>query len=601
MPEERAERTDYQGLLALMVAGADTQNWSYPYWNVIWLDAIVNALANAPRTGVAPLLAPTVAPTLAISATAGILPGGLSLDIAQTWVDEYGRETEAGPVGNIETSEGIGNPTIAPVLTHTEDGADGFEGGTLNVWYSWVDSSGGETLPSTMGTIELPYLAGGLKSTVLVVLPLSPDDVGCAEAHVYIQHRAGNIVHADTITGANTSVELDGIIEDCARSLPLVNSTGSVNAIDITGITPAPDAAVKTRFYIRSTGATWADSDQRLCISGADEWDVDTVSYPLVYTGQEGTLVPGFPPQISQVKAIRPIDLETETVGTLDDSQLPDVLVRETELVRSLGEALMSGCEVTAHTPADMGVSVGVGEALLWSGRYLYETSTDLVIPLADPGNPRVDIICITDDGTLEGPTENAALQGTAAAEPTAPTIPVGYIGLAQVAIGAGATEITSGNITDTRWMTETLVDAILEFRGADATIAQDLSDHEQDLQDHEDDAEAHSSKPGTMTMVNASCTGNDTSDFTIANDIYCLITSLNLICTSVGSIDYDLELFSNVGRTTLLYKAEGITDAAWEDRIPWELFTNGTIYGRITNNSADEITNLAMTLRYRR
>jgi len=121
----------------------------------------------------------------------------------------------------------------------------------------------------------------------------------------------------------------------------------------------------------------------------------------------------------------------------------------------------MSGCEVTAHSPADMGVSVGTGEALLSAGRFVYETSTDLVIPTADPDNPRIDIICIADDGTIEGPTENAALQGTPAAEPTAPTIPVGYIGLAQVAVGTGAMEIAGGDITDTRWVMPTFLNHV--------------------------------------------------------------------------------------------------------------------------------------------
>ncbi len=127
------------------------------------------------------------------------------------------------------------------------------------------------------------------------------------------------------------------------------------------------------------------------------------------------------------------------------------------------------------------------------------------------------------------------------------------------------------------------------------------VADVASDLEDHEGDAEAHSSKPYTYTTVNDDCVGSATSDFEITNSAYRLITCVTLVCTSEGVIDYDLELFTNSGRTTLAYKAKAITVASWEDRIPWELFTNSTIYGRITNNSEDAISDLAITLKARK
>lgn len=54
MPEYRAERTSYLGLLALMLAQADSENWSYPYWNVRQIDAALSALAQAAREVVSP-------------------------------------------------------------------------------------------------------------------------------------------------------------------------------------------------------------------------------------------------------------------------------------------------------------------------------------------------------------------------------------------------------------------------------------------------------------------------------------------------------------------------------------------------------------------
>lgn len=463
MAEERTDRTDYLGLLALMVAAADTDGWAYPYWNMMQLDAALNGLANAARTGVVPLGPPAVAPDLSLETSGGSLPGGQTIEVVQTFVDEWGRETAAGTQGSISTGDAIADPAVAPALGTPSSEASGYGGGTLLVVFTWVDGTGGETLPSPAATVQLPYLAAGLYSQLEVTLPSTPAAADAVQAWVYVQHRGGNVVLAKKITDPDTdTVTLDGTTADCYLTPPYTNTTGSTRAIEITGETDP--AAEKTRFYVRQSGEEWTTGDHRLTVGGADEWDIATVSYPLVYTGTN--LTAGWPPTVSQVKAIRPIDLETETVGTLDDSQLPDVLVREQELVRSLGESLMSGCEVTAHAPADLGVAVGVGEVLLWSGRIVYETSTDLVIPLADPGNPRIDIICIADDGTLEGPTENAALKGSPASEPAVPTTPVGYIKLAEVSVGTGVTEIGTGDITDTRWMTETLVDTILEFRG---------------------------------------------------------------------------------------------------------------------------------------
>ena len=58
MPDTRTDRTSYLGLLALMIAAADTENWSYPYWNAKQIDAALAALADAPRDGTVPLVAP---------------------------------------------------------------------------------------------------------------------------------------------------------------------------------------------------------------------------------------------------------------------------------------------------------------------------------------------------------------------------------------------------------------------------------------------------------------------------------------------------------------------------------------------------------------
>ena len=83
------------------------------------------------------------------------------------------------------------------------------------------------------------------------------------------------------------------------------------------------------------------------------------------------------------------------------------------------------------------------------------------------------------------------------------------------------------------------------------------------------------------------------------------LMTRVSLEVTSGGAIDYKLELYSNAGRTMLEYQAggdpgSGISEAEFDDRLPWEWFGSTTIYGRITNNSAAALTAIAVNTRYR-
>ncbi len=599
MPDERLDRTSYLGLLALMVAAADSQNWSYPYWNVKQIDAALAALADAPRDGTVLLANPAAAPTAALSATPGSIAGGITLEIGQTFVDAYGRETAVSPLATVITPAAIADPTTAATLgTPTLGGASGYEGGLLEVWYSWTDGAGGETLASPPAQVDVPYQAGGLLSTVDVTLPSTPAAAGAAGANIYARHRGGNVVLAYRILVDDvTQITLTGAVADCYRSAPLVNSTGSVNAIDITGVA-APAEAVRTRFYIRNAGDSWAVSDQRLKLAGVDEWDPATITYPLLYTGASAELTAGFPPITSQVKAIRPIDLATEAYGTMGAALLPPEAVLEAELVKSIGEGVISGLAVTATSPATMSVTVAPGEALMAAGRFTPAGATR-TIPTADATNPRIDLICLADDGTIEGPTENASLKGTPAAAPVAPATPAGYLKLAEVLVDAGATSIAAGKITDGRVLMTTLVAETAARILADAGIASDLSDHEADTT-------AHSSNAGTIATVNTSCAGSTTQDFTISNVPSCLITELVLNATSEGAVDYDFYLFSDSDRTVLEYQAgngtgEGIQALTFRDRVPWEWFGGTTAYGRITNHSTDALTNVAVDLKYRK
>ena len=459
MTENRTERTDLLGLLALMSApsgagpGSNTQGWGFPYWNQVYLDALLAALHEAPRDGVALLTAPATGPTVAVSATSGYLPAGQTLEVVQTWVDEWGRETNAGAVGSVSTGTPIADPDTAPTLGTPSPAAAGFDGGLLEVAYSWIDAAAGETIASPIATVDIPYLSGGLQSEVLVTLPATPASVGAAGAFIYARHRSGNWVRAAAISVDTEDEEtLDGTWISCFVSLPLANSTGAGIAIDITGIADASGNAALTRFYVRQSGETWTAGDRRLKVGGADEWDPATVSYPLVYRGASGEMAPGYPPPVTQILPIRQVDLTTEAMGALDEQYIESRVTRDSEICQLLGGPyVQTGLLVTAKDPASSGVQSSEGWAVAASNIWHVAADTSVPISAGDATHARIDLVCVNASGVVRSSWEDALLKGTPATPPVAPSTPEGYVLLAEVLVDVGATVITADKITDRR------------------------------------------------------------------------------------------------------------------------------------------------------
>jgi hypothetical protein len=118
---------------------------------------------------------------------------------------------------------------------------------------------------------------------------------------------------------------------------------------------------------------------------------------------------------------------------------------------------------VTANSPAGMSVLVASGWAAVVGttqanmGVYTFynDASVTLTITTADPTNPRIDrIVATVRDAYYSGAFNDVIYQvlpGTPAGSPTAPAVPANSISLATVAVGAGVTQINTGNITDTR------------------------------------------------------------------------------------------------------------------------------------------------------
>lgn len=108
------------------------------------------------------------------------------------------------------------------------------------------------------------------------------------------------------------------------------------------------------------------------------------------------------------------------------------------------GDAVRSGCAVTAQGTPDMTVAVAAGEALI-GRKYVVVAAGNVTITAADGANPRFDLIVVNDAGT------KSAVAGTAASNPVFPSIPANSIVLATVYVPAADTDIDANQITDKR------------------------------------------------------------------------------------------------------------------------------------------------------
>lgn len=116
-----------------------------------------------------------------------------------------------------------------------------------------------------------------------------------------------------------------------------------------------------------------------------------------------------------------------------------------------------AGANMTLDVTA--GVAVVEGDDAAGQGNYLVKASETLgafTIDTADASNPRIDRVGIQLNDPSEGGSAGrnctfVVVKGTAAASPSAPTLPDSFLELAQVTVPASATSIEDADITDTR------------------------------------------------------------------------------------------------------------------------------------------------------
>lgn len=125
---------------------------------------------------------------------------------------------------------------------------------------------------------------------------------------------------------------------------------------------------------------------------------------------------------------------------------------------------LQNANRMAVQASSGMNITIGPGAAVIPSaagttdGAYrAYNNQTrTLTVTTSDPTSPRIDIVVVgvNDLGTSSSTTFIEIVAGTPAPSPSAPATPSNTVLLANIAVGAGVSSITSGNITDKRVFT---------------------------------------------------------------------------------------------------------------------------------------------------
>ena len=124
-------------------------------------------------------------------------------------------------------------------------------------------------------------------------------------------------------------------------------------------------------------------------------------------------------------------------------------------IVRSADLAVTASSGMNLSVAAGWAAILGTYQTNMGTYMAYNDAAATATITTADATNPRIDLVCITvNDAAYSGSLNSVAInvvKGTAAGSPSVPSTPTNSIALAQVAVAAGATTISSGNITDVR------------------------------------------------------------------------------------------------------------------------------------------------------
>ena len=131
--------------------------------------------------------------------------------------------------------------------------------------------------------------------------------------------------------------------------------------------------------------------------------------------------------------------------ATYPAQAMPDARDWDALVLGFAATGVVSGCAVSAQSPAAMFVDVASGSIKVAGVTQAVSAQLNNVIGAANASNPRIDLITVNDSGTV------VVVAGTAATIPLIPAIPASRVVLAAVYVPANATTIATVNIVDKR------------------------------------------------------------------------------------------------------------------------------------------------------
>lgn len=127
--------------------------------------------------------------------------------------------------------------------------------------------------------------------------------------------------------------------------------------------------------------------------------------------------------------------------------------------------------QVTASSPESMVLHIAAGTADVRGTRVVLRQATTVTLDAASGLNPRIDLVCVYEDGTFD------SVAGVAAGVPEAPAVPANAAVLAQVGVNTSDTTISTANITDRRLRAPVTMDHVSGFVIPTATVGAEASE----------------------------------------------------------------------------------------------------------------------------
>lgn len=261
-------------------------------------------------------------------------------------------------------------------------------------------------------------------------------------------------IGATAITGG-TAVKVQGILEELnslkAADADVVHDTGNetvagVKTFSSSPIVPTPttDMQASTKKYVDDAAAAKINTSaivNDLTTGGATvPASAETVKTLKTQIGAQTFTEKNYVTDGASDTA----NIDALDMAAKDNADL--ISTNRTIINEKTSYGVYTGLVVAQQTTPDMTVKVSAGTIYMANGdRFTPSAVASLAVTAADATNPRIDIVYVSSLGAI------TYLAGTAAATPSAPSVPAGGQKIAEINVAAKATSIVTANIVDKR------------------------------------------------------------------------------------------------------------------------------------------------------